>query len=182
MSTGLILLVILAVAVVVYFVFFNNSKIEYSEEKLKDIFKISRNLLTLDDGDHEIVRVLKERLLKDVNITERFYNRKPSMYTLDEIAAIDKLVPETKQNLRDVCERLEKLIPLIDNSIDQGKKLISKTRDTIKLINETNEKTEEDEDMLDLFEKILEKTPNEVKQNEIELMILKNNIEKYKII
>lgn len=183
MSTGLILLVLLAVAVGVYFVFFNSPKIEYSEDKIKEVFKATRKLLTPDDGDHELIKARKEKMLKNVNAIELLFDKKPSMYTRDEIEYIDKAELETKKDLSDLCcDKLEKLIPLLNNTIMAGKKVIDQTQEAIKLCNESNEKTDEDEDGLDALERILEKTADEVKQSEEELTIIKNNIKKYKII
>lgn len=179
MSTELILIAILGLAVGAYFVFFNKpKKIAYSQDKIKEIIKTSRRLLSPDEGDHEAIKVRKVRMLEELNEIESYIIRTPSEFTQEEIVEIDNILPKVKEIFKSGCKAISELIPLIENQIYQAKKIVSSAQDVLNTYGK-DDNAEEDEDARDLMEKLLETSPVLIKKHEADLKIIQMNLEKY---
>jgi len=181
MSTVVIFLLIIGAAVGVYFVFFNESKQEYSEDKIKKIFDDILDIITPHENDHKLMISRKKAIGDQMIKSNRFYKRKPSVYDKEEIVFLENLIPETKKSLSEFCDSLITYKPNLVEMIQAQKELIETAKNTLKTSKELGEQSSDSEDLLDHLESSLESSPEELVELEEELRKLEITIAKYKI-
>ncbi|MFY9185586.1 MAG: hypothetical protein WBJ45_08610 [Limnohabitans sp.] len=179
MSTGLIFVIVIAAAAIIYFMFFNESKKAYPENKIKETFESVNKILAPHEDDHRFVISKKETIFEELKIVKKVYSRSPSVYTQAEIDAFEKLLPELKQELRQFCDTLSELKPKIIDLIEAEKNMLQSAKEAMKTSEEVADGSEDAEDVMDIMEKILETSPIKIKEKEDELMKLEKSISRY---
>jgi hypothetical protein len=182
MSTSAIMLVVIAAAVIIYFVFFNESKKTYPQSKIKEIFVGVESILKPHEDDHRHIGAKKARIIEELKIIKKEYSRTPSQYTQKEIDAIEKLLPEIKQEFRDFCDTLIDLKPKLFDLIEAEKKMLESSKEVIKNGGDVADGSDDHEDIMDIMEKVIEFSPIKIKELEEELMLLEKSIARYKSI
>lgn len=181
MSTGVILLLLIGAAVVTYFIFFHESKIVYSEDKIKKIFDEILDIITPHEDDHDLMIRRKKTIGDQMIKSNKFYKRKPSIYDKEEVEFLENLIPETKKSLREFCDSLLTYKPNLVEMIQAQKEFITSANNSLKASKELEERSSESEDLLDHIESNLESSPEELVKLEEELRKLEISIAKYKI-
>ena len=180
MNTGVILLLVIGAAVGAYFIFFNESKQEYSEVKIKKIFDEILDLITPHEDDHKHM-IRRKRAIADQMIkSNKFYQRKPSIYDKEEIEFLENLIPETNKDMSEFCETLLTYKPNLVELIQAHKEMIESSKNVLKTRQEVGEQSDDAEDFLDIVESNLESSPEELRELEEELRKLEITIAKYK--
>ena len=180
MSNGLIFVIIFAAVAIIYFMFFNEGKKAYPENKIKETFESANKILALHEDDHRFVISKKEAIFEELKIVKKEYSRSPSVYTQAEIDAFEEILPEIKQELRQFCDTLIELKPTIINIIKAQKSMLQSAKEVIKTSEGVTDGSEESEDVMDTMEKILETSPIKIKEKEDELMKLEKSISRYR--
>ncbi len=178
MSTGVIFLLIICAAVGAYFMFFNESKQEYSNDRLKEIFIQVTKILAPHEEDHNFIITRKKELLDQINRGNIFSIKVPSFYTKKEIDAFEKMESEAKQEMRNVCEYMKEHKPSLVSYIEATEKTLEKTKSAIEDIKK-NEPDEDADDVLDIAEKHVESSEAKLSQLKAELSNLERSIIKY---
>ena len=178
MSTGVILLLVICAAVGAYFMFFNENKQEYSNDKLKEIFTQVAKILQPHEEDHDYIVIRKKKLLDDINREKIFSIRVPPLYKKEEIDAFEKMVFETKQEMKNVCDHMKEHKPSLVSYIEATEKTLEKTKSAIADIKK-NEPDEDADDVLDVAEKHVESSEAKLSQLKAELSNLERSIIKY---
>lgn len=182
MSIVVILLVVAVVAVIAYFLFFNESKQAYPESKIREAFAAVDNILKPYEDDHRFIISKKEKIIEELRVVRQVYSRIPSEYTQEEIAALEKLLPELKQELREFCDTLIEFKPKIIALIESEKRMLKSAEEAMKTGGEVGDDSDEYEDVMDTMEKILEFSPITIKEKEDELLLLERSITRYRSI
>jgi hypothetical protein len=179
MGNDFIFLLVIAAAGMIYFVFFNNNKKAYPEDKIKDTFDTVDSILSPHENDHSLVIRIKEQINDELRVVRREYSRTPSMYTREEIDAFEKIIPELKQQLKDFCKNLIDLKASCVNVIESEKKMLQSAKNAMKATEENGDESEDSENVMDIFEKILESSPIKIKEHEEDLRRLEKSISRY---
>lgn len=181
MNGGVVFILLVGVAVGVYFIFFNESKQEYSEDKIKKIFDEILDLITPHEDDHKLMIRRKRAIADQIIKSNKFYQRKPSIYDKEEIEFLENLIPETKKDMSEFCETLLTYKPNLVEMIQAHKEMIESSKNMLKTRQEVGEQSDDDdEDFLDIVESNLESSPEELRELEEELRKLEITISKYK--
>ena len=180
MNTFFILCLVVAVAVAIYFLFFNEKKQLYPENKISKTFESINELLLPHEDDHHFVKRRKDRLITDLKEVKKIYSRSPSAYTKEEISDFEKLLPEVKEDLRNFCDSLIELKPPIVSIIKSQREMIKAAEEAALSAEEVSDGSEDDENVMDTLEKILETAPLTIREKEEELLKLEKSIARYK--
>lgn len=178
MSTDVILLLVIGAAVGAYFIFFKEKKQQYSNDKLKEIFIQVSKILEPHEEDHDFIVIRKKKLLDDINREKIFSIRVPPLYTKEEIDAFEKMVSETKQEMKNVCDQLKEHKPALISFIAVTEETIQKTLDGIEKI-KNEEQDEDTDDALDIFERHVESSNAKLPKLQAELIKLEKSLIKY---
>jgi len=180
MGNNYIMLAMVAAIAVAFYIFSGKSKKTYPESKVKETLDLVDGLLKVQDYDHGFIVKLKGEMHKELQVVRKQFCRTPSVYTQEEIDHFEKLLPELKYHLRECCKNLINMkFPLID-VIEAEKKLLQQIKETIN--STVHDESESYEDVMDIYEKILESSPVKIKEKEQELMKLEQSILKYQFI
>ncbi len=117
--------------------------------------------------------------MEDLEEVQEYYNGDPLKYSAEAISAFKKILPETKQQLKEFCEIITPLKPSLIEIIEIRKNKLLAAKDALEKGEKLKLESDDFQDELDSIENIIETTEKSIKESEDELKKLEKSLIRY---